>query len=301
MAPYHDPVADAQPTHVSKDWPAVKDHSRDYHQFAYVYPVISRRSGGLSLGVNLNPDKRCNFDCVYCEVDRTTPSRTSQLDSGQVRRELDAMIEYVQAGRLAEEPKFRSLPSPVAREIKDIAFSGDGEPTMIPNFADYARLAADARRRYGLDATKLVLITDAAGLDKREVREGLQVLDANNGEVWGKLDAGTETYYREVNRTRVGFARILKNLTLTARTRPIVIQSLFFRLHGALIAPDELSAYCERLKSIGAAGGQVKEVHAYTIARPTPEPFASRLLRDELEALAATIRESTQLKVRVFD
>jgi len=286
---------------IRNDWRAVKDHSRDYHQFAYVYPVISRRSGGLSIGINLNPDKRCNFDCVYCEVDRITPPRTTGLDSDEVRRELEAMIEYVQVGRLAAEPKFNGLPPGVVQEIKDVAFSGDGEPTMIPNFAHYARLVADTRRNYHLDRTKIVLITDAAGLDKQTVRDGLKIMDANNGEIWGKLDAGTETYYRAVNRTHVSFDRILKNLTRTAKERPIIIQSLFLRMHGEIMGGGELQAYCGRLRSITDAGGHLNEVHAYTIARPTPEIFATRLAFDELETIAATIREQTQLRVRVFE
>jgi wyosine [tRNA(Phe)-imidazoG37] synthetase (radical SAM superfamily) len=294
-------MADADSTLVSKDWDAVKDHSRDYHQFAYVYPVISRRSGGLSIGVNLNPDGRCNFDCVYCEVDRITPPRTTRLDLERVQRELVSMIEYVQAGHLRAEPKFNGLPPTVAQTIRDIAFSGDGEPTMIPNFSDYAQLVANVRRHYGLDQTKIVLITDAAGLDKQDVRKGLQIMDTNNGEVWGKLDAGTEAHYRAVNRTHVSFDRILKNLTLTASKRPIVIQSLFFRLHDRIMSVEELTAYCERLRSITAAGGQLKEVHAYTIARPTPETFATRLTHDELVTVAAVIRAQTQLRVNVFE
>jgi sulfatase maturation enzyme AslB (radical SAM superfamily) len=63
---------------------AVRDHSRAHANYLYVYPVISRRSRGLSIGVNLNPDKVCNFDCIYCEVDRRTPPRTTVLDVAQI-------------------------------------------------------------------------------------------------------------------------------------------------------------------------------------------------------------------------
>lgn len=286
---------------IRNDWPAVQDHSRDYHRFTYVYPVISRRSGGLSIGVNLNPDKRCNFDCIYCEVDRRTPPRTSRLDLEQLRRELEGMIATVQSGDLAREAKFTDLPELVARDIKDLAFSGDGEPTMIPCFAQAVRLVAEVRSRAGLDSAKIVLITDAAGLDKQDVREGLRIMDAHNGEIWGKLDAGTEAYYRTVNRTHVRFDRILKNLTLTARERPIVIQSLFLRVHGQPMSAQELAAYCDRLRSVTDSGGRIREVHAYTIARPTPEPFATSLTHVELEALAGTIRNRTGLTVRTFD
>jgi wyosine [tRNA(Phe)-imidazoG37] synthetase (radical SAM superfamily) len=278
---------------------AVRDHSRTFAEYTYVYPVISRRSGGLSLGINLNPDKRCNFDCVYCEVDRRTPGKAGPVDPTRLREELIMIVRAAKSGELAQLEKFRDVRD-WTRCIKDLAFSGDGEPTMIPNFAACIQVAADVRRAEGLAGTKLVLITDAAGLDKTDVRRGLEILDANNGEIWAKLDAGTEPYYRLVNRSHVRFDRILRNLHATARARAIIIQSLFLRLHGDPMPPTELEAYCARLNAIVIAGGQLKEVHAYTVARPTPEPWATKLEPAELEAIAATIRDQTGLTVRTF-
>src|SRR5438093_9551675 len=278
----------------------VQDHSRQFADFTFVYPVISRRSGGLSLGINLNPDKVCNFDCIYCEVDRRIPGKVSQVDLNQMRDELIAMTRFVRDGGLAKEPKFNELPSFITRNIKDIAFSGDGEPTMIHNFADCAQAVAEVKRREGLDKTKIVLITDAAGLDKADVKRGLEIMDANNGEVWGKLDAGTESYFKAINRTTVRLARILKNLGDTAQARPIVVQSLFLKVHGKMIPPTELNAYCDCLNEIVRDGGRVKEVHAYTVARPTPESYASKLSTEELNAIADVVRRETGLGVFAF-
>jgi len=179
---------------------AVRDHSRQFADFAFVYPVISRRAGGLSLGVNLNPDKRCNFDCVYCEVDRRKPGRADRVDLGQMREELTALIRAVKDGRLGQDPRFREAPE-LTRAIKDIAFSGDGEPTLVPNFSACVEVVAAVRAAEELWDTKIVLITDAAGLDKADVKRGLETMGAHQGEVWGKLDAGTEAYYRRVNRS----------------------------------------------------------------------------------------------------
>ena len=279
----------------------VQDHSRQFADFTFVYPVISRRSRGLSLGINLNPDKVCNFDCVYCEVDRTIPGKVSHVDLNQMRDELAAMIHFVRDGGLAREPKFNELPSFITRNVKDIAFSGDGEPTMIHNFAECVEAVAEVKRREALEKTKIVLVTDAAGLDKADVKRGLEIMDVNNGEVWGKLDAGTEAYFKLVNRTSVRFARILKNLRDTARARPVVIQSLFLRIRGEAMAEGELHAYCDRLNAILRSGGRIKEVHAYTIARPTPEPFATKLGADALNAAAEAIRQRTGLAVLAFN
>ncbi|MCP5518563.1 MAG: radical SAM protein [Verrucomicrobiales bacterium] len=277
----------------------MKDHSRTYHDFVFVYPVISRRSGGLSIGVNLNPDKRCNFDCVYCEVDRRTPGRADRVDLPQLEAELTAVIRSAKDGSLGADPKFAEA-AELTRRVRDIAFSGDGEPTMIPNFDDCVALVARVKQAERLPETKIVLITDAAGLDKASVRRGLEIMDGNQGEIWGKLDAGTEDYYRQVNRSHVRFERILSNLLETARRRPIVIQTLFFKLHGVAMSAAELEAYCRRLNDLRASGGQILAVHAYTIARPTPEPWATRLEPEELEAKAAQIRSRTGLAVETY-
>ncbi len=288
------------PIQIRNSWAAVQDHSRHFADFTFVYPVISRRSRGLSIGINLNPDKVCNFDCVYCEVDRKVPGKVSRVDLEQMKDELIAMIRFAKDGGLAKEPKFDEVPW-LTRDIKDIAFSGDGEPTMIVNFAECVTAVAEVKKAEGLDRTKIVLITDAAGLDKTTVKEGLALMDQNNGEVWAKLDAGTEPYYQLVNRTHIQFDRILKNLTQTAQARPIVIQSLFLKIHEAIIPPAELTAYCDRLNEILRAGGQIREVHAYTLARPTPTDYVSRLTLAELQTVADTIRQQTGLSVSVFD
>src|SRR5882757_9732879 len=110
--------------------PLFTQHSRSWQQNRYVYPVISRRSKGLSIGVNLNPDKVCNFDCVYCCVDRTTPPIEREVDLGVLRDELDQMMALAISGELFGEPPFDQTPAHLKR-VNDIAFSGDGEPTSF--------------------------------------------------------------------------------------------------------------------------------------------------------------------------
>jgi wyosine [tRNA(Phe)-imidazoG37] synthetase (radical SAM superfamily) len=290
----------AEPVEIKSSWAVVQDHTRQFSDYTFVYPVISRRSRGLSIGVNLNPDKVCNFDCVYCEVDRRVPGKVSTVNVAQIREELRALVEFARSGGLAKEPKFNEVPW-LTRDVKDIAFSGDGEPTMVHNFAECVQAVTDVKRALGLDQTKLVLITDAAGLDKADVKRGLEIMDANRGEIWAKLDAGTEPYFKLVNRSNVRYERILSNLQQTARARPIIIQSLFFKVRGEPMGGAELEAYCGRLNDIVRGGGTIKEVHAYTIARPTPEAWATKLAPEELASIAATIRERTGLAVQTFE
>jgi wyosine [tRNA(Phe)-imidazoG37] synthetase (radical SAM superfamily) len=175
--------------------------------------------------------------------------------------------------------------------------SGDGEPTASPIFDEVVQLCADIRRRRGLDQVKLVLITNATLFHRERVRKSLEVLDANNGEIWGKLDAGTEEYYQTVDRSKVKLAEVLENLVAAARKRPIVIQSLFMRLSGNPLPRAEQEAYCDRLCEIVAGGGQIKLVQIHTIARRPAESFASPLENAEVDALAELVKKRTGLAV----
>ena len=264
------------------------DHRRVWRDFDYCYPVISRRSHGLSLGVNLNPDKVCNFDCVYCEVDRLTPPRRKDLDLDQLERELGLLMDLSSSGEIYEIPPFDSARTE-HRRLNDIAFSGDGEPTTAREFAEAVSRVAQLKDRRGLDSVKLVLITDSSRLQAPEVIKGLEVMMAHQGEVWAKLDAGTEAYYRDICRSQVPFARILDNLLATARRWPILIQTLFLDWRGQGPSEAELEAYCGRLEYILAQGGQIRAVQFYTVARPTPEPEARPLRRLDMDAIAARL------------
>jgi wyosine [tRNA(Phe)-imidazoG37] synthetase (radical SAM superfamily) len=274
-------------------------HPRRFEDNRYVYPVLSRRSRGISVGVNLNLDRRCNFDCIYCQVDRTGPAQSQPLDPDRLAAELDAMVRLVASERIYQHPKFRQTPSGL-RRFDDIAISGDGEPTACRRFEEVVAACGDVRRRHRLDDVKLVLITNASLLHVDRVRRGLTILDANHGEIWAKLDAGTEAYFRQVVRSSVPLGRILDNLREAARARAIVIQSLFMRIRGQAPPPEEQHAFCARLSEIVAAGGQIKLVQLYTIARPPAERWVTPLSDEQLDAMATLVRRKTGLEVATF-
>ncbi len=274
-------------------------HPRHFRENRYVYPVVSRRAGGISIGVNLNPDKACNFDCVYCQVDRTQPGHRDFVDLERLAAELDATLAEAFSGRLFDDPAFSATP-PELRRVNDIALSGDGEPTTYRNFEQVVAVCAAARQRAGSPDLKLVLITNASMFHRPAIRRALDRLDRCGGEIWAKLDAGTEAYYRRIARTAVPFARILENLCQAARKRPIVIQSLFVRLAGEGPSENEQEAYCQRLADITAAGGQIKLVQVHTVARKPADPAVTPLPRAELEALAQRVRRRVGLRVEVY-
>ncbi len=274
-------------------------HERLFGDNRFVYPVLSRRSGGISVGVNLNPDKVCNFDCVYCQVRRVSQSETRFVDLPRLLAELRDTLELVSSGRLFATGKFQDTP-PALRRLTDIAFSGDGEPTTHRNFDQVVSACAELKRQQQLDSLPLVLITNASMFHRDHVRRALRVLDANQGEIWAKLDAGTAEYFARVNRTPFSLAHILQNITQAATERPLVIQSLFMRLDGQPPPRAEWNAYADRLREITAAGGRLKLIQIYTIARTPAEPYVSALTDTELDQLADFVRHHTGLPVAAF-
>ncbi|MFV0443653.1 MAG: radical SAM protein [Planctomycetaceae bacterium] len=269
-------------------------HPRQYEQNKFVYPVLSRRSRGISIGVNLNPDKVCNFDCIYCQVDRRSEAETRFVELDRLFAELDETLELVISGRLFEDPKFVSVPTEL-RRLNDIAFSGDGEPTTYRNFDEIMARAAELKRQRGLGTVKLVLITNASMFHRPAVQRGLAILDENNGEVWAKLDAGTSEYYQRIDRTKIPFQQVLDNITAAARLRPLVIQSLFMRVNGVPPPPAEIEAFIARLNEVTAAGGKLQRVQVYTVARPPAESFVAPLTVAEVNTIANRVAQETGL------
>jgi wyosine [tRNA(Phe)-imidazoG37] synthetase (radical SAM superfamily) len=277
---------------MSDDKSALHDHRRQWRDCLYVYPVISRRARGLSIGVNLNPDKRCNFACPYCQIDRRKRRSLEYVDLIKMGQELATALDAAMSGRLWHEKPFDAV-EPALRRINDIAFSGDGEPTCVPNFDKAVEVAAATKKAAGCNDVKLVVITNATALDQPQMQEALPVLDANNGEIWAKLDAGSEEYFQLVNRPCKGLSldKIVLDIASISRGRTIVIQTLFFRMRDEGPNAEEVAAYCRRLRSILDSGGQIKLVQLHTIARKPALAWATALPDRELDEIAATVRK----------
>ena len=274
-------------------------HERRFDSNRFVYPVLSRRSRGISIGVNLNPDKVCNFDCIYCQVDRTRQSETRFVETDALLAELDDMLDLVASGDVYDTEKFRTTP-PELRRLNDMAFSGDGEPTTYRNFDELMAACAAIKQKHGLDDVKMVLITNASMFHRPHVQRGLKILDENNGEIWAKLEAGTADYFKLVDRTPIPFQQILDNITAAARVRPLVIQSLFMRVAGEPPSAAELDAFCDRLNEITAAGGHLKLLQVYTVARRPAEEIVSPLSDVEVDAIVSLVGRRTGLAAAPF-
>jgi len=246
----------------------------------------------------MNPDKRCNFDCVYCEVNRAEPARDAVIDMPTMAKELGAMLERVQANKIRELAGFSQLPKELL-ELKEVALSGDGEPTFCPQFKEIVGEVVKLRRHEGVPFFKVVLITNTAGLPLPEVRKGLRLLTSQD-EIWVKLEAGTQKYMDKVNVPDIKLRKVMANILVVARERPVVVQSLFPLISGEEPSDEEIERYVHRLQELKAAGAQIAAVQVYSAHRPPHLPNCAHLPLASLSRIARRVRAATGLKAEVF-
>ncbi|MFQ5509237.1 MAG: radical SAM protein [Leptospirillia bacterium] len=286
----------------SQDTPTRREHThhpRTLGDNRYVYAVVSRRSGGVSIGINLNPDKRCNFDCVYCQVDRAVMPPMTALDPAALFDEFEHMLALLRDGGLFTLPRFADLP-PELQQAVDVALSGDGEPTTSPAFADVVDGLLDRMQRLG-PRLPPVLITNAAELERCDVARAVDRLMDAGGDVWAKLDAGTEAYYRRVCGSRVPFRTVLSGISATARRHPVTIQTCLMNLDGEPPPDAEIDAYTGRLQDIMNEGGSLRRVQLYNVARSTAQRIVTPLSGHALRSIAGRLRDALpEVAVEVF-
>ena len=271
---------------------------REFLGNRFVYAVVSARARGLSIGVNMNPDKFCNFDCEYCEVNRAVLSLEQSLDVDVMAIELQRVLAQAYSGELRTFPQFRNAP-PDLMQLRHVALSGDGEPTLCPNFLDALRAVIHVRALGNFPFFKVVLITNATGLNLPQVQDGLKLFTPQD-EVWAKLEAGSQRYLQEVNRPNCMIEKILENILLVARQRPVIIQSLFPSLNHEEPSAEEIEHYAGRLSDLKRAGAQIPLVQIYSADRPTPHSRCGHLPLKTLARIAQRVREVSGLKAEVF-
>ena len=242
---------------------------------AFVYLVISQRARGLSLRVNLNPDKACNFDCVYCEIDRSVPvgPRSAEVDTHVLARELEDMLYVLAADGVQSLPGWEQIPPELSR-LKQVALSGDGEPTLCPNFEEVVQTVLHVRARGLVPFFKIVLVTNGTGLHREDVRRALRLLTSRD-QIWVKLDVGSQRAMEEINRPRPAaagaaprFEAVLDNIIQLGRERPLIIQSLFSSVNGKTPTTEQVDDYIGCLERLKREGAQIPLIQVYSMERP---------------------------------
>ena len=269
---------------------SIEDHNRFQEGFEYVYPVVSRRAGGLSLGINLNTNNACNWRCIYCQVPDLIRGAPPPVDLDALEEELSVFLSQILIGSYLEDqvPKGQ-------RRLNDIAFSGNGEPTSAPNFADAVKTIHGVRVRANVpEVVKTVLITNGSLMHQHKVMKGVKDLAGINGEVWFKIDRATVEGAQLINDTKINKSRVMSNLEASAKACPTWIQTCLFKLDGLHPADSDLDAYVQLIGEAVARGIPFKGILLYGLARQSHQPESARLSKLDdgwLNAFAHRLRE----------
>lgn len=270
---------------------SVRDHDREFRAMKYVYPVVSRRAGGVSVGINLNPNNACNFRCVYCQVPGLVFGNAPDIDVAVLRDELSALLDDILFGDFLN----RHVPEG-ARVLRDVALSGNGEPTSSPQLGAVVDVVGQVlRERELVGQIPFVLITNGSLMLKKQVGEAIAAMSALDGEVWFKMDSVTEEGIARINNSSIGPAGQLERLERAASLCRTRIQTCLFAWDGEPPSRLEQDAYLERIRDLVHRGVAIEEVLLYGLARISHQPEADRLARldaEWLEAFAQKVRAS---------
>jgi histidinol dehydrogenase len=241
-----------------------------------VYPTHSRRSGGLSLGINLFPSKKfCTFNCPYCEVfpfSNDAAFSLTQMD-----------LELRSAVAVAKETD---------KKIMDICFSGCGEPSISPDFPGALELAGRIRDEEAAGAN-LVLITNGTGLLLPNVFSVLAKAATGSPalDIWLKLDAGTWEWYRKINAAEIAHDKLTKKIKEFAACATVTIQTMLCEIDGAQPPKEEEQAWENLVCDLAAGNGNIRKVQIYGKSRSSPgDPKTVSLPASYLEQRAQSLR-----------
>jgi wyosine [tRNA(Phe)-imidazoG37] synthetase (radical SAM superfamily) len=252
---------------------SITDHNRDLAGLKYVYPVLSRRAGGLSIGINFNTNNACNWRCVYCQVPGLVKGTAPEMDFSVLEQELGFFLDYVLNGDFFDQ---FNVPQP-QRMIKDIAISGNGEPTSLKDFdkaiALIGRIATEMKV---LPRSHFVLISNGSLMHQGCVQDGLKILHNYQGQVWFKLDSATEQGRKVINDSRQANTKTLENLKISSDLCKTLLQTCVL-IYPAYEKEKEHKAYLDLLTEIKQRRFKLKKIMLYTLARPSLQPEAGQL------------------------
>ena len=226
----------------------IADHSRYFKNCTYIYPVVSRRSNGISLGINLNLNNACNWRCVYCQVDGLIRGKPNPIDLVKLEFELDQMLDWIINGDFIQQFAPIGL-----QRFNDICLAGNGEPTLSVDFVAVCEIIAKLRLKYQLAGqVKTILITNGSEMHKLKVQSGLRLIAENNGEVWFKIDRGTQLGVQNVNQVSLSLSSVVQHLKTSASLCFTQVQSCWFaigKIEPSLVEVEEFVSLVASIKS----------------------------------------------------
>jgi wyosine [tRNA(Phe)-imidazoG37] synthetase (radical SAM superfamily) len=274
------------------EWLSFDIHSRDFIDFEYVYPVVSRRSRGVSVGINLNLNNTCNWRCVYCQVDNLVRGMPTTVNIDLLHEELRRLIVWILHGDFYET----YVSQEHLRRLNDICISGNGEPTLSMQLQEVVEVIKSLRTEFNLEDIKSILITNGSRIYRNDVQASISQLSTCNGEVWFKIDASNSDSAKFVNQVNINMNHVVESASMISGICKTYIQTCLFYVDKKL--QFDIEAYKTLLSRINGVAG----IQLYTVAR---EPKASKLnitsvSADDLQSIADSIRQTVDLKVEVF-
>jgi len=250
-----------------------QNHDRDVMGMTYVYPVISRRAGGVSIGINLNPNNACNWHCAYCQVPNLRRGVAPDIDLAVLRSELTAMLEDVMHGSFLLE----RVPEG-CRQLCDIAISGNGEPTSCKSFDKVVELIVQVMDSFMLlGVIPIRLISNGSYGHKVHVQRGLHLMAAHKAEVWVKVDTVTDEGIARINGIETSAELLFKQLKSIAGVCPSWIQTCMFAWNVTEPSDHEVDAYLAFLRRVKAESVPLQGVLLYGLARPSLQAESSHV------------------------
>lgn len=275
---------------VSKQYLSIHDHSRELSGLKYIYSVISRRAGGLSIGVNLNVNNACNWQCIYCEIPNLTRGTPPPIELDILEQELRFFLNEIIHGDYME--KNVSLED---RDLKDIAFSGNGEPTSAEEFPEVISIVKKLLEEFNLlNKIKIRLITNGSLMHQASVIKSVETLKEMNGEVWFKVDAATEESIKTINQVNLKPHQIFERLKNSANVCPTFVQTCIFNINGNGPSEKDINAYIELINEVKS---NIQGVHLYGLARPSLQPQAKNLGRIDEKVLQDIAKKLRSLDI----
>jgi wyosine [tRNA(Phe)-imidazoG37] synthetase (radical SAM superfamily) len=265
------------------------DHNRDVVGLKYIYPVISRRAGGLSIGINFNSNNACNWRCLYCQVPDLKRGSSPEMDFSLLKKELNYFLNEVLYGDFYQRfnvPKEQQI-------IKDIAISGNGEPTSLKGFEQAIQFIGECATALDIfPQANFVLITNGSLMHRQEVQQGLKILNNYKSEVWFKLDSATSKGLSLINNTALSPQTQFANLITATNLCKTKLQTCLVNYRNQGLLETEKQTYLLLLKNLKKQTN-LNDIMLYTVARESLQPEATDLKKMPskiMEAFANEIR-----------
>lgn len=257
----------------------------------YLYVVRSRRTAGISLGVELTPNHACNYRCVYCDVPDLVERDGAEMDLAQFEAELTEALSAV------DDPEWRARAGVSADEsLASLCISGRGEPTVQFDFPKVTEiLARETKGRAG----RYAILTNGVEIASKRSRAALAHWNGLGGEIWFKVDTATRDGQRAVHSSGVMLRSLRNALRAACETCPTWIQTTLFTLDGEPMSDVERKAYLGFLGDQKRSGLDLRGVQLISAGRESAQPEAARIgpvpeafardLAGEIEALGLPV------------